>query len=199
VSRLSSRVHVPSTIELPTDRPTIIAANHSSMFDLAAALIILGEYGINARIGVNSRFFKNPVAGKFLRSIGSIPFSKDDRETAEQEMVDALLAGQAAALMPEGRITREEDQTNGVGPGRPGVSRIARRAGAAVVPVGIAFAEEAWRPGTPLPKPRLGRHSVQVKIGEPIVFESDDHVANAELLMVRVGEVLLSARSSRDD
>jgi 1-acyl-sn-glycerol-3-phosphate acyltransferase len=190
---------VPPTIELPTNRPVIFAANHSSMFDLVALGVIFGEYGIYARIGVNSRFFNNSVVGRFFRSLGFIPFSKDDRESAEQEMVDALLAGQAAALMPEGRITRREDQTNGLGPGRPGISRIARRAGAAVIPLGIAFAEEAWRPGTPLPKPRFGRHSVVVHIGEPILFESDDHIGNTELLMARLGDVLLSARSSRDD
>lgn len=196
LARLCSRVELPDTIELATDRPNIIAANHSSLFDLIAALIVLGNYGIPARIGVNSRFFSNPIAGRFLRSIGCIPFSKDDKEAAESAMADALLAQQSAAIMPEGRITRPKDQINGVGQGRPGVSRVARRAGAAVVPVGFAFADEAWVPGTPLPKPRLGRHKVIANIGAPIYFDTDDHIGNANELMSAIGDLVTAARTT---
>lgn len=198
ITRLSSLVELPGTIELATDRPNLIAANHSSLFDLIAALIVLGHYGIPARCGVNSRFFKNPIAGWFLRSIGCIPFSKDDRESAENTMAETLLAGQSAAIMPEGRITRPEDQVNGVGQGRPGVSRIARRADAAVIPVGFAFADEAWKPGTPLPKPRLGRHKVVARFGAPVLFETDDHIANANHFMDELSSVVLKARATRE-
>lgn len=197
IARLCSRVTLPDHIQLATDRPNLIAANHSSLFDLIAALIVLGHYGIPARIGVNSRFFTNPVGGGFLRSIGCIPFSKDDKDSAEQAMVDALLSGQSAAIMPEGRITRPEDQVGGVGQGRPGVSRVARRADAAVVPVGFAFADEAWVPGTPLPKPRFGRHRVVANIGEPIYFDTDDHIANANQLMDAISAQVMKGRSNR--
>ncbi len=185
---------MPPTIDLPTDRPAIIAANHSSLFDLVASLVVLGNYGVNARIGVNKRFFGNPVSGAFLRGIGCIAFAKGDGGHAEQEMVDALRAGQAAAIMPEGRITRPEDQTDGVGPGRPGVSRIAREAGAAIVPVGFAHSDRAWVPGTSLPKVKLGRHAVIASVGPPIVFDTDDDVANANLLMSRISELVLHGR-----
>lgn len=196
LSRTSSVVTMPNTIEVPIDRPTLIAANHSSLFDLVASLVVLGNYGIPARIGVNKRFFANPLAGAFLRGIGCIPFAKGEAEVAEEAMVDALIDGQAAAIMPEGRITRPEDQTNGVGPGRPGVSRIARRAGAAVIPVGFAHANVAWAPGTTLPKVRFGRHHVVASVGAPIVFDTDDHVANAEQVMAAIGELVLSGRGT---
>ena len=197
VSRLSSHVELPEKIELPTDRPVLVAANHSSLFDLAVALIFIGNFGIHSRIGVNARFFKNPVLGAGFTGIGCIPFSKDDGGAAESQMVDALVAGQAAALMPEGRITRNEDQVNGVGQGRPGISRITRAANAAIVPVGIAFSNEAWQPGTVLPKPRFGRHTVVTSAGAPILFDSDDHIANANLLMDRIGELVIQGRESR--
>ena len=197
LSRLSSRVALPDQIELATDRPTMVAANHSSLYDLLAALIVLGNYGINARIGVNARFFSNPAGGAFLRGIGCIPFSKGDGGAAEDAMVEALVARQSAAIMPEGRITRPGDQVNGTGPARPGVSRIARRANAAVLPVGFAFANEAWTPGTPLPKPRLGRHSVVANIGAPVYFDTDDHIGNANYLMETIGGLVMEARASR--
>jgi len=195
--RLSSAVDLPPRVEIATDRPVIIAANHSSLFDLVAALIVLGNYGIRARIGVNERFFANPVSGTFLRGIGCIPFSKENRQNAEDAMVDALLRGEPAAIMPEGRITRAADQVNGVGQGRPGVSRVARRADAAIVPVGFAFSDEAWVPGTPLPKTRMGRHTVVASIGAPIHFTTDDHIENTNTLMAAIGDLVLDGRSSR--
>lgn len=197
VSRLSSFVELPEKIELPTDRPVLVAANHSSLFDLAVALIFMGNFGIHSRIGVNARFFKNPALGAGFTGIGCIPFSKDDGGAAETEMINALVSGQAAALMPEGRITKLEDQVNGVGRGRLGISRIARAANAAILPVGIAFSNEAWQPGTALPKPRLGRHRVIASAGTPILFESDDHIANANLLMDCIGALVMQGRESR--
>ncbi len=190
LSRLSSTLELPEKLELPTDRPVIIAANHSSLFDLIAALIVLGHFGITSRIAVNSRFFVNPIAGAFLRNIGCIPFSKEDKEAAEQETIEALRERQSASIMPEGRITRPADQTNWVGPGRPGVSRIARASGAAVLPIGFAFANEAWVPGKPLPKARLGKHRVIARAGSPLFFETDDHLANAEELMASIGNLV---------
>lgn len=195
ICRLTSRVALPDTIDVATDRPLLIAANHSSLFDLVAALVFLGHYGINARLAVNSRFFTNPVGGAFFRSIGCIPFSRDDREAAERTMIDALRGGQAAALMPEGRITRLADQVNGVGPARPGVSRIACAAGAAVLPVAFVHSDETWRPGTPLPKPRLGRHQVVANAGTPLVFDTDDHEANTAAVMTAIGDLVMSARA----
>lgn len=197
LARLVSRVELPERLELATDRPNIIAANHSSLFDLIAALIVLGYYGIPARIGVNSRFFRNPIGGAFLRSIGCIPFSKDDKEAAERTMAEALLAGQSAAIMPEGRITKPKDRVNGVGQGRPGVSRVARSVDAAIVPVGFAFADEAWVPGTFLPKPRFGRHKVIASIGPPIYFDTDDHIANANELMAAISSQVQKGRDTR--
>ena len=85
---------------------------------------------------------------------------------------------------------------NGVGPGRPGVSRIARAAGAAVVPVGFAFANETWTPGTPLPKARFGKHKVIASIGKPIVFDDDDHIANAQLAMDAIGSLVMHGRTT---
>lgn len=194
LSRLSTRVDLPPTVELPTDRPLIIAANHSSLFDLLAALIVMGNYGVPARIAVNERFFSSPVGGSVLRRIGCIPFSRDNREEAEQTMVDALLAHQVCAMMPEGKIIRNDDQFGGVGPGRPGISRVARQAGAAVLPVGFAASERAWKPGRPLPRIANIGHPVVVRFGNLMTFDTDDHIANAERLMEAISGLVLEGR-----
>ncbi len=195
LSRLTSEVVVPDTFPIDPDRPTLIAANHSSLFDLAAALILLGKFGMHTRIGVNSRFFKNPVGGPVFRRLGCIGFSRDDREAAENAMVDALLAGQPCAIMPEGKIVKEKDWTNGVGPGRPGISRIARRADAVVVPVGFAQSNVAWPPGKPLPKIRNSRFPIVATIGDPLVFDTDDHDANAATVMAAIADCANAGRT----
>jgi len=172
----------------------MIAANHSSLFDLIAALVFLGHFGMSGRFAVNSRFFTSTVGGGFLRGIGCIPFSRDDREQAEQTMVDSLIARQVTGIMPEGKITRAADQVNGVGQARPGLSRIARRSNAVVLPVAFVHSDIAWRPGTPLPKPRLGRHQVLARAGELIDFTTDDHEANAAQVMDSLGHLVMTGR-----
>lgn len=195
ICRLTSTVEMPESIPVPTDRPLMIAANHSSLFDLIAALGFLGHFGMSGRFAVNSRFFSNPAGGAFLRGIGCIPFSRDDRAQAEETMVDALVARQVTGIMPEGRITRPADQVNGVGPARPGLSRIARRADALVLPVAFVYSDVAWRPGTPLPKPRLGRHRVLARAGELIDFTTDDHEANTAQVMDSLGQLVMTGRA----
>lgn len=196
LSRLSSPIELPPTVELPVDRPALIAANHTSLFDLVASLVTLGNYGVVARIGVNSRFFEAPIAGGFLRRLGCIPFSRDDRSTAEDTMVDALEAGQVCAIMPEGKIVRAADKVAGVGAGRPGISRIARRAGAAIVPVGFSRSDLAWPPGSRFPRVGLRRPSVLARIGTPFELEGDDHDANAATVMGAIGELVLAGRAA---
>ena len=196
LSRLSSRIELPDTVELPTDRPALIAANHSSLFDLVASLITLGHYGVVARIGVNSRFFEAPIAGGVLRKLGCIPFSRRDRESAEDTMVEALEAGQVCAMMPEGKIVKLGDQVAGVGSGRPGISRIARRAGAAIVPVGFSRSDVAWPPGSRLPRVGFHRPSVVANIGAPFELDDDDHDANAEIVMDAISELVLAGRAA---
>lgn len=196
LSRLSSRIELPETVELPTDRPALIAANHSSLFDLIASLITLGHFGVVARIGVNSRFFEAPIAGGFLRRLGCIPFSRDDRDSAEDSMVEALESGQVCAIMPEGKIVRRDDQNGGVGVGRPGISRIARRAGAGIVPVGFSRSDLAWPPGSPFLRFGFRRPSVITRIGTPIELVSDDHDANAAQVMHAISELVLAGRAA---
>jgi len=197
LSRLCSRVELPETVELPVDRSVIIAANHSSLFDLVASLIVLGNYGVNARLAVNERFFANPVGGWFLRGIGSIPFSRENREAAELTMVEALQAGQACAMMPEGKIVREPDQIGGVGEGRPGISRVARLSGAAVLPVGFAYSEQAWKPGRPLPRVANFGRPVIARLGSPMTLDSANDAANSNAVMEAISELVLTGRATR--
>lgn len=191
LSRFSTRVELPATIDLPVDTPTIVAANHSSLFDLAASLITVAHYGATARMGVAARYFERPVIGPFLHRIGCIPFSRDRVAEAENDMIGSLNEGQLCCLMPEGRIVRASERSvaGRVGPGRPGISRIAAATGAAILPVGFSGADDAWRPGRPFPRPRR-KAPVVARVGAPFLFDGDDHEANAERLMQTIAGLI---------
>lgn len=182
---------MPNRIELPLDRPALFAANHSSLYDLLSTLLAYGNFNITARIGVNARFFVNPVAGRYLRSLGCIPFSRDRREEAEREMVDALNDGQICAMMPEGRIVRSHELVDGVGPARLGISRIATAADAAIVPIGFAGASEAWTPGKPVPKMGFRRPPVTARFGPPFLLDGHDHEANVVEIMAAISNLIM--------
>lgn len=189
LSWLTSRIQIPETIELPTDRPVMIAANHSSLFDIVSSIIVLDHFGVPARLGVHARFFNAPIGGRLLHRIGCVPFSREVSDVAEQTMVDALADRQVCCLMPEGRVVRAEQRVNGVGEGRPGISRIARAAGAAIVPVGFAGADRAWPPGSAMLRLR-SRHPVVTTLGAPIEFTGDDHDANVAELMGAISKLV---------
>lgn len=190
ISGWTSRLDLPPTIEMPTDRPTIVAANHSSMFDLAAALITVDNYGCAARMGVASRFFERPVLGPFFARIGCIPFSRETAAEAEATMIDSLNQGQLCCLMPEGKVVKAPKRVGGVvGQGRPGVSRIACATGAAILPVGFTGADVAWKPGRPFPRIR-SQESVVVRVGTPFLFDDDDHEVNADRVMAVIADLV---------
>lgn len=198
LSSWTSRIVLPDTLELPTDRPTIVAANHSSLFDLASSLVTVGHFGTTARMGVAARFFERPLMGSFLRRIGCIPFSRERGVEAERTMISSLEQGQLCCLMPEGRVVKATDRVDGVvGQGRPGISRIARATGAAILPIGFNGADVAWRPGRPFPRLR-SRTPVVVRSGSPLLFESDDHEANADRLMAVIAELVREPAGVRD-
>ncbi|MEL7156973.1 MAG: lysophospholipid acyltransferase family protein [Actinomycetota bacterium] len=193
LSALTTRVALPPTLELPTDRPTIVAANHSSLFDLASSLITVAHFGATARMGVAARFFDRPLMGSFLNRIGCIPFSRDRGSEAESTMISSLEQGQMCCLMPEGRVVKAPDRVDGlVGQGRPGISRIARATGAAILPVGFSGADVAWKPGRPVPRIR-NRRPVVVRTGRPFQFDGDDHEANADRVMAEIAALVRPA------
>lgn len=186
MSRATTRVDVPSSVDLPTDRPVLFVANHTSLFDSLASLIALQRFGISARIGIGARYFRHRLLGSALRSTGAIPFSRRLRNEAEREMTAALKRRQACALMPEGRIITPTKRIRGVGTGRPGAARIAAAVGAALVPVGIGGADTAWPPDSTVPKLWQRSSSVTLSFGAPFVVTGSDVRSDTDLISQEV-------------
>lgn len=188
-SKLFADVDLPEKLTLPTNRPVLMAGNHRSFFDLLPALAVFTKFGLSCRILIRGDLMEKGPGAAIFKGIGCIPASRELREQSEAAAVETLKAGQLVCLMPEGKLVKPEDWVNGVGPARPGVSRMARATGAVVVPVAFGGAEKVWpRGGTP--KLQRPRPKVTLRLGEAIDFETDDHDANAALVMTRLSELL---------
>jgi 1-acyl-sn-glycerol-3-phosphate acyltransferase len=130
-----ARVSVEGIEDLPSSGPLIIAANHMSNADppfiggwLAPAL------GRRPVFLAKEALFKGPL-GVLIRSLGAEPVKAGGSDIGAYRVAKAILDdGGVVAILPEG--TRSFDGV--MGRPMPGVSLLATRTGAAVLPVGLS-------------------------------------------------------------
>ena len=143
---------------LDIEGPVILAPVHRSNLD---ALLLAGLGHRRLRPLSKESLFHNRLFGDFLSALGAFPVRRGvaDRE-AIREAIKMLEAGEEILVFPEG--TRQTGPT--VVSVFDGMSYLASRTGAAIVPVGIAGTEEAMGAGTRLPR----RTRVAMVAGPPI-------------------------------
>ncbi len=151
----------------PETGPVIFAANHPNtlMDPLGVAQVTKRPLHFLAKSGL----FKKRFAGWFLRGMGVIPVYRkqddpaqmDKNEQAFEACYQALAAGQALALFPEG-LSHDDLQLK---PLKTGAARIAleaeqangNRLGVKIVPIGLTFPNRA-----------RFRSTLSIRVGAPI-------------------------------
>ncbi len=192
-----AKLDFPEKLTVPTRRPVLFAGNHRSFFDVVATLAIFARFDVSSRILIRSDLVDSGISGTVLRRLGSISTSAAKRQSAEDLAVEALAAGHSVSMMPEGRLVPPADRADaGVGPARPGLSRIARRSGASVVPVAFVGTDRVWPRGRP-PKLHLNRPTVTVRLGEPMEMLGDDDQANTDEFMEHLGALVRRLEQER--
>ena len=155
-----ARITVHGTEHVQPGRPYVYVANHSSLIDTPALFAYLPhQFKIMAKRGL----FYVPFMGWHLWTSGNFPVDRGDaRKTAKslRRVIDGVKGGKSLAGFPEGTRTPDGRLQDF----KPGLFKIALKAGVPVVPVAIR-GTFALLPKTPL-APRPGR--VDVYIGEPI-------------------------------
>ena len=183
-------VRIQSHIDVDPDRPTIIAGNHQSLLDIFMSAAFCHQANVSCRLLVQARYFDNKLAGRWLRRIGCIPISPDNKEEAFAEVRAALERLELVGIMPEGRLTKPEERDPQVGPFRSGVAELARETGAIVRPITFHRTGLAW-PRAKWPKIRFrNRPIVTMRVGDSIELTGADDLENAKLIEDAMTETL---------
>jgi 1-acyl-sn-glycerol-3-phosphate acyltransferase len=149
------------------DRPCFLAANHVNVFD---PFVICAAAPQNVRGLELESHFRIPVYGWLVRHFGNVPvpdrLSREGLDRLERRALESLANGISLVVYPEGTRTR----TGNVGPFRPGVFRLAARAGVPIVPVAVRGAWQFQK----VSSPRLRPGPVEVELFDPIGTEGAD-------------------------
>ena len=149
-------------------QPMLMAANHRSLADVFVALIACYRLKRPTRFIVSRVFFKRPVFGTVLRSIGCIEGGR--KSGASAVAIAAIADGYSCAIMPEGAI-KEMLPGHILAPLLPGVAEIWEQSQCPFVAVGVSGADDVWKKGRWLPRIALrarNRPLVHVRVADPV-------------------------------
>jgi len=133
---------VASSVNIPSEGPLVIAANHESNLD---GFVLVSAFP-NRRLTFLSAsyLFDELIRGTFLRAMGALPVKKQSANVSSLKKAIAILEeGGTVAVFPEGGIVGSEILGGAV--------YLALRANAPILPVHIAGTGEALPPGRLLP------------------------------------------------
>ncbi len=147
---------------LPQDGPVLIISNHLSLLDPPLLGVKLGR---KIRFMAKRELFRHKPVGYLIRRLGAFPVHRGrmDRR-ALRESLAVLKRGEALLIFPEGMRSRAGKLQRAF----PGVTLIALKSRAPIVPVAITGTEKAremWR---------FKRPRIKVSIGEPFGLSSTD-------------------------
>ncbi len=179
--------HIPST------GPVLLASNHRSYFDVAALGMVAARLRRPMRFMGKQEIFDAPVVGQLARALGGIPVDRGNG-TGEpmRKAVTALRAGEVVMILPQGTIPRGDAFFEPVLTGKTGAARLAAATGVPVIPIGIWGTEEVWPRSSKVPHVLTIQHPprVTVTVGPPMMLAGSDPIADTELLMAAIADLL---------
>jgi 1-acyl-sn-glycerol-3-phosphate acyltransferase len=183
--RLYGRYDLRGTANLPPSGAAIVVSNHPTDFDP----IILGVgFARQLHFMADVVQFRRGFVGRVIPHLGAFAVNKGsaDRDGLRTAL-GLLAAGEVVALFAEGDLY--DDGT--LHPFQPGVGYLAEASGAPVVPAAITGAlgvrDRRW----------LGRPTVRLDVGEPIVFDATAARGRARWVE-RAGRIEAAVRELRE-
>ena len=179
----------------PGEVGRIFIANHRSGMDIPV-LFTVAETHVISRHDLETW----PLLGRAAKRIGTLFVDRSSRKSGAKVLRDvdnALKRGEGVAMFPEG-TAHEGDKVHEF---KPGAFNAARRAGAAIVPIGIAYGDDtAYFAGQPFLR-HMTRIAcfpsmrVAVEVGEPLKFENCTAVGIRDEAQQRVQALVDRARA----
>src|SRR3989338_868943 len=157
---------------IPKDKPFIIAANHSSYFDIMLPhLCIIKTIDTHILTFVNASYWKIPLVGAFLDWAGGIPVyvrhengAKKKNMESFKKALDYLKKGGAILIFPEG--TRSDDGK--LKKAHTGIAKLAIKSKTPILPFGIIDAHRVLPKGAMLPRFRRATRKIMKEIAKLI-------------------------------
>jgi 1-acyl-sn-glycerol-3-phosphate acyltransferase len=196
--RAIARVHVSGTEHVPRSGPLLVVANHASNVDgVLIAAWLQPALDRPIRFLAKEQLFRTPLR-PLLEAFGTIMVRAGGSDVDAYRLARAALKrGEVVGVFPEG--SRSPDGV--LREAFDGVTLLAARTGASVLPVGLTGTDRFLPRGSALP--RLGAR-VALRIGQPfrvnLDASTDRRAALAratEELMGRVAELLPEGRGGR--
>ena len=165
VFRLCARIEFQGLERIPKTGAVILAANHNSNADPMMIGAWLTPALRRRRIHWlgKQELFDWPIFGWISAHGGVHPVERGTADVEAFRLATRILeAGYVLMIFPEG--TRSPTGT--LQHAKDGLSSLALRTSAAIVPIGINNSDAVWPKGQKLPKP-FPRRTITVRIGEP--------------------------------
>ena len=169
-------------------RPRLIIFNHSSHLDILILSYCIGyEQSKRVLFVAKQELFKHPLVSQFMRSMGAFPVDRNAMDiNAIRTILKVLQLGHHVVLAPEG--TRSD--TGEIGAFNSTFIKLAQKANALILPMGIQGAFKALPKHHLLPRP----YRITARCGEEIDIADYPGKSQDELSeMVRQQVIWLSS------
>lgn len=151
--RAMYRLEVIGSDRLPVTGPVVIAPNHDSVLD---GIVLGAAISRELRFLAKAELWQSRLLGWVLDGLGAVEIKRGDGDhLALARMRQALDAGQAIAIFPQGTVRGESVWHRGA-------ARLALVTGAPLVPVRLIGTAQALSRG------RIGFPRLRIIFGEPI-------------------------------
>ncbi len=173
---------------IPRAGPAIVAANRISYLDPFADGYAVMKAGRRPRFLAKEELFTIPVVGTVIRGARQIPVKRGSGDPAPLiSASEALEAGEAVVIYPEGTVTTNPDHLPMQG--KTGTVRLSLMSGVPITPLATWGGQAVWQ--------KSGRGSLKfgrpiwLKAGEPIDFsDRADQVGDRDALHEMTDELM---------
>ena len=160
---------------IPNHDGAVLAMNHIGYLDFAIAGTAFLPKRRYVRFMAKKEIFDNKYAGPFMRGMHHIPVDRENGGTSFVAALRALRSNEIVGIFPEATISTSFE-IKGM---KSGAVRLAMGANVPVIPLVHWGSQRIWTKG--LPRNFRRRHiPIYMAIGEPIYFEKNEDVDQAE-------------------
>ena len=174
---------------MPIEGPVLVCSNHQSNLDPVLVGLVFGR---RLNFVARKTLFGFAPFRWLIQFLDAIPIDRDGMGLEGiKESMRRLRRGEAVLIFPEGTRTSDGE----VSELKPGFCALARRTKAALLPVAIDGAFQAWPKNA-----RVIRFSrIQVCVGKPIYFSDYEQIEDRQLVLALHQRIKACHDSVRED